>query len=402
MLVNVGISFGDIFRLTGHMASPIRVMQFAYGESLYGAERWVLTLIKHLDRAAIETVVVAIRDADTHGLTLVETARDLGFETIVIDARHRLLHSSVRSIRGIVEELDIDVIHTHGGRQDIIALIARLGCPFRLVATPHGWEATSTMKSKLFDYVNKWCYLGFDAVAPLSTGLVDDLKCVPVPRRRVRLIPNAVDIDEVECAEPAPGLLPKQFNLQDYVIGFVGRLIPGKGCSVLLQALGRLPPSGWCCLILGDGPLRGSLQREAADRGIAERVEFMGFRHDRLAYLKRFDAFVLPSWREGIPRTMMEAMAAGVLCIGTQIPGIEATIQPAKSGEIFPVGNANALAEILARHMNDRRPAKTLIAAARERVYDLFSARAMAASYEELYRELCAVGEHSIQMSDRT
>lgn len=368
-------------------------MQFSYGESLYGAERWILTLVKHLDPAVVETVVVAIRDADTDRLPLVETARELGFETAVIDARRRLLRSSVRGLREIVRDLEIDVIHTHGGRQDIVALLARLKSPFRLLATPHGWEATGTVKSKTFDYVNKWCYLGFDAVAPLSSGLVGDLKCVSLSRRKIRLIPNGVDLDEVESAEPAPGLLPRQVDPEDFVIGFIGRLIPGKGCSVLLEALEKLPPGGWCCLIFGDGPLREALEREAAERGLTERVEFMGFRQDRLAYLKRFDAFVLPSYREGTPRSMMEAMAAGALCIGTHIPGIEATIRPGESGEAFPAGDADRLAAILAGHMRDRGRAERMIAAARERVWSLFSARAMAASYEELYRDVCGVRE---------
>ena len=115
----------------------------------------------------------------------------------------------------------------------------------------------------------------------------------------------------------------------------------------------------------------------------------MGYRPDRLGYLKRFDAFVLPSYREGIPRSMMEAMAAGALCIGSRIPGIEATIQTGESGETFPAGDAEALAMLLKRHMHDRELRARLIANAQERVASIYSARAMARSYEELYGRLC-------------
>ncbi len=371
------------------MTARLRVLQFSYGESLYGAERWVLTLIKYLDPELIETVVAAIRDTDTEHLPLVEAAREQGFETAVIDGRRHLIHSSVRGLRDLTRDLEIDVVHTHGGRQDIVALLARRRRRFRLLATPHGWEATGTVKSRTFDYVNKWCYLGFDAVAPLSAGLVEDLKCVPLPGRKIELIPNGVDLDEVHGAAPVEGLLPKQRAESDFVIGFIGRLIPGKGCSVLLRALEKLPPSGWCGVIIGEGPLRGELEREAARRGLRDRVEFMGFRPDRLAYLKRIDAFVLPSYREGIPRSMMEAMAAGALCIGSKIPGIEATIEAGESGETFPVGDPDALAALLRRHLHDRGAARRLIANAHRRAARLYSARAMAASYEELYFRLC-------------
>ena len=78
------------------MAGKLRVLQFSYGESLYGAERWILTLIKYLDPELIETVVAAIRDEDTERLPLVEAASEQGFETVVIDGRRHLLRSSSR------------------------------------------------------------------------------------------------------------------------------------------------------------------------------------------------------------------------------------------------------------------------------------------------------------------
>lgn len=375
------------------MSVKLRVLQFSYGESLYGAERWILTLIKYLDPELIETVVAAIRDEDTEGLPLLEAATEQGFETAVIDGRRHVLRSSVRGLSGVTRNLGIDVVHTHGGRQDIVALLARRGRAFRLLATPHGWEATGTIKSRTFDYVNKWCYLWFDAVAPLSSGLVEDLKCVPLPGRKVEFIPNGVDLDEVQRAAPVEGLLSKQREESDFVIGFIGRLIPGKGCRVLLQAFEKLPSSGWCGVIIGEGPLRSELEREAASRGLGDRVEFMGFRSDRLGYLKRFDAFVLPSFREGTPRSMMEAMAAGTLCIGSKIPGIEATIETGESGETFPVGDPEALATVLTRHLHDRELRSRLIANAHQRVARIYSARAMARSYEELYGRLCEQSE---------
>ncbi len=238
------------------MRAKLKVLQFAYGTSLYGAERWILTLIRYLDPEAVETTVACIKDAETASLPLLDGARARGFETVVIDAEHRLLRSSVRGLREVTRDLGIDIVHTHGGRQDIVSLLARRKSSFKLLATPHGWEATGSIKSKTFDYINKWCYRWFDSVAPLSRGLVDDLKCVPLAGDKICLIRNGVDLKEIEDVAPVSGLVPKQESESDFVIGFVGRLIEGKGCSVLLRALQKLPRAGWCCLVFGDGPLR--------------------------------------------------------------------------------------------------------------------------------------------------
>ena len=375
------------------MTAPRRrmtVLQFAYGTSLYGAERWVLALIKHLDPSRVETVVGCIRDADSPDLPLIDEAERLGFRTLILDGRRRLIASSTSALRAGIDRHMIDVVHSHGTRQDVIALLAtRLsGRPIPLLSTPHGWEARGSLKVKLSDALNKAIFPFFDAVAPLSPGLVDSLRAVPIPASKLHLIPNAVDLSEVEGAVPLPGPLTEHSRDDDFAIGYLGQLILRKGVDVLVRALSRLDATGWCCLILGDGPSRDALERETRARGLEDRVQFLGFRPDRLRFLRRFHVLVLPSYLEGLPRALLEALAAGVPCVGSEIPGIQDLLEDGVTGATFPPGDADRLADALRFTMSDPESARRLAATGRARVYERHSPAAMARAYEALYGRL--------------
>jgi glycosyltransferase involved in cell wall biosynthesis len=377
-----------VTRPRGRVGRRLRVLQFAYGERLYGAERWVLTLIKHLDPAKVQTTVGCLLDADSSTLALIDEAKRLGFETRVIEARRNLIGSATRGLRAAIRSRGIDIVHSHGVRQDVLTLLASRGLPVKIVSTSHGWEARCSLKERARMLVNKAAFVGFDAVAPLSEDLRESVRIFPVAEGRVHLIQNGVDLSEVDTARPVEGPLPGQTDPGDFVIGYIGQLIRRKGVEVLLEALSRLPASGWSCSVIGEGPERERLIRLAERLGLGARVTFLGYRQDRLSYLKRFNLFVLPSFREGIPRCLMEALAAGVPCIGSRIPGIEAVLRDGLTGDTFPPGDSRTLAECIVRCEQDPEGARRKAAAGRALVRGTFSAEAMARAYERLYRSL--------------
>ena len=368
----------------------IRVMQLSYGHALYGAERWVLMLAKHLDEARVETVVACIRDADTSELPLIDEARRLGFKTSVIDGTRRLLWSSIRGLRAALKEQKVDVLHTHGVRQDFVGLAATVGLHCATLSTPHGWEVRTALKERVRTAVNKLCLSGFEAIAPLSEGLLEELRGYPISTSKVHLIGNGVDLSEVEGAQPASGSPLGGFPEGAFVVGYIGRLVAGKGVDLLLRALALQKDPSWGCLLIGEGPEQKALECLAADLDIKSRVAFLGYRPDRLSFLKRFDLFVLPSYSEGTPRCVMEALAAGVPCAGSAIPGIEKVIHDGVTGDTFPAGDPARLAEVITAVRTNREEASRKAAAGRALVYDVYSARAMAQAYEKLFETLVA------------
>ena len=120
-----------------------------------------------------------------------------------------------------------------------------------------------------------------------------------------------------------------------FLIGYIGRLTPGKGLEVLLNAFSSLAEPHCRIAIVGEGEQEAELKALTERLNINNSVKFFGFRHDRLAFLKGFDLFVLPSEAEGIPQCLMEAMAAGVPVVASDIPGCCYLVDDKKTGFIL-------------------------------------------------------------------
>jgi glycosyltransferase involved in cell wall biosynthesis len=199
------------------------------------------------------------------------------------------------------------------------------------------------------------------------------------------LIANGVDLSELDAATQRP---PHKAENAPHTVGYVGQLIPRKGLRTLLHAIAKLVTRGVELVIVGEGPQRAELESLSTELGIAPRVRFLGFRDDRVTIMQGFDLFVLPSELEGIPRCLMESMALGIPIIGTDIPGCRALIEPAVTGELFPVGDDRALALVIDRLLTNAAQRRALATKARARVRAEFSAATMSRRYVSLYRQL--------------
>lgn len=168
----------------------------------------------------------------------------------------------------------------------------------------------------------------------------------------------------------------------------VGRLVAAKGQHVLLAALRRLHDRGHpaTLTLIGDGPDRASLEREARRLALTRHVTFAGARnHDavREAY-RAADAFVLPSFAEGLPVVLMEAMASRLPCVTTWITGVPELITPERDGLLVAPGDVRALALALERLADDPALRRRLGEAARERVVAAFEAEASVVRFAHL------------------
>jgi glycosyltransferase involved in cell wall biosynthesis len=154
-------------------------------------------------------------------------------------------------------------------------------------------------------------------------------------------------VDAMEFRRPAPEARESGNNGPVRVL-CVGRLVAAKGQHVLLSALALLAKKGLAavCTLAGDGPDRQSLERRAAELGIQDSCVFTGAvdRAGVRRLLAEADVFVLPSFAEGLPVSLMEAMAAGLPCVSTRITGIPELITHGRDGWLVPAGNVETLA----------------------------------------------------------
>ena len=151
---------------------------------------------------------------------------------------------------------------------------------------------------------------------------------------------------------------------------FVGRLAAVKGVPVLFEALQRLDIPGLRVTLIGDGPERAGLEREVAERGLSDVVEFAGYRNQTevAEALREADALVLPSFAEGVPVVLMEAMASARPVVTTRIAGVPELVEHGVSGRLVPPGDVDALAEALREVLCDAGLRARMGAAGRAKV----------------------------------
>jgi glycosyltransferase involved in cell wall biosynthesis len=195
-----------------------------------------------------------------------------------------------------------------------------------------------------------------DRVVAVSQGVADDLEAlVGLGRLRIQVIPNPVVTPDLRQQAAAPLDHPWFQPGAPPVILAAGRLVPQKDYPTLLRAFAALDPARKLrLLILGEGPERPTLECLARELGIAERVALPGFRENPFAYMARARVFVLSSAWEGLPGVLIQAMACGTPVVSTDCPsGPREVMADGRYGPLVPVGAVPALAEAIARTLDD-------------------------------------------------
>jgi glycosyltransferase involved in cell wall biosynthesis len=221
----------------------------------------------------------------------------------------------------------------------------------------------------------------------------------PSTWERFKVVRCGIDPDFLTERSPEP------FRTTPIVV-VVGRLSPEKGHRILLEALSILAHSGVVmrAQFIGDGPFGPTLRHEAEKLGIASQIEFAGERlpHEVSDMLADADMFCLPSFSEGLPVSLMEAMAIGVPVVTTWISGIPELARHGETALMVPAGNSAALAEALRQMASDAHLRQQLVRNARRAVEEQHDFRRNARTLASLFQRVAAMGEatwHSVPVN---
>lgn len=227
-----------------------------------------------------------------------------------------------------------------------------------------------------------------DRCVAVSSQVREELLAHGFREAAVLTIPNGVDTTRFRPAE-ARAALRECLSLRGRTVVFVGRLVPEKGLDCLLRAWSSLELAPADVLLLaGDGPERPALHNLARQLGIAGRVRFLGKADEPERILQASDLFVLPSLTEGMPNSLLEAMATGLPCIATRVGGTPDLIAHGQNGVLVPPGDPKAVAEAMAHLLEYPREAAGLGLEARRTVEAAYSIDRIVDRYAALYREL--------------
>lgn len=359
----------------------MKVLQFICSTGFYGAERWVLALSKHLPDSVSSELVVTL-EPGTEELELVKQFKAIG-KTHHIPMQSRFDLRAVSKLADLIQEQDIDIIHTHGYKSDILGVMAARKAGIPCVVTPHGFENAADLKLRLFIWLGCQSMRFADKVVPLSKQLMSDVEKFNISPDKLEYIQNGVDLSEVEAVRQTKTDKPKEKK----TIGFVGQMISRKNIKAILDCFESLYKKRQDIelVLLGDGEDRPSLEAYSKTLASASDIHFLGFRNDRLQLLRDFDLFVMTSTLEGIPRCLMEACAMEIPVSAYDIAGIDQLITHNESGLLAPLHNSKQLEKDWERLLDDKALATSLAQNSKSFVEANFSAKRMADEYLELF-----------------
>lgn len=359
----------------------IHVMHLIGSTGLYGAERWILALMRALDKPRIRSTLVNLVDGVGERSAVVQAAERLGMNAFDFMTGGRFnLFATIR-LANWVREHHVDIIHGHGFKSDLLGLLTAKLANCCMMTTPHGWSLENSRKLKIYEKIDRFSFRFMDIVCPLSDALFIDAK--KYCKNNIVMIANGVDLDEVRSSDTMVSVDGT------FVIGYVGRLVESKNLTTLLKAVREisLTRTRVKLRLVGDGVHLHELKSTANFLGISDFVEFLGFQTDVYKFMKGFNCFVLPSLSEGTPRCIMEAMALDIPVVASDIPGNRILITDKENGLLYPTMNSLELAARITYIMDNPEEAAEMVKRSKLKVEEKYSSRKMAIEYTAIYEK---------------
>jgi glycosyltransferase involved in cell wall biosynthesis len=357
-----------------NIARPIRVAHVAQQLDTGGMERLLSEFARHSDRALVEPCFVSIGprgrvadDIEACGWAVATLAEPPGLRPGIIYRLARLLG-----------ERQIDVVHTHNTKPLLYAgPAARLAGVRAVVHTRHGRRHGATRRQNFLFRLAARCV---DRIVCVSEDSARLCRRDGIDRAIVQTILNGIDLDQFPCSGPS----------SNGPAVFVGRLTPEKDIPTLLHAARRVVVTqpGFRLVIAGSGPCASELKDLSTRLRIAEVVEFPGEVRDVPKLLRKASMFVLPSITEGLPLTVLEAMASGLPVVATAVGGVPEAVEDGVTGALVPSGEPIALADAVLHVCSDTDKARAMGLSGRLRAETLFDVRRMVSQYEVAYAEI--------------
>jgi glycosyltransferase involved in cell wall biosynthesis len=322
----------------------------------------------------------------------VRAARQLQLEVEIISERRRFDLSVLPALRNIVERQRPDLVVSHSVKSHFLVWRSHLWreCPW--IAFHHGYTTTDR-KMRLYNRLDRWSLPVADRLVTVCHAFARELAInTGVPIAKIAVQHNSI--------RPRPLVSPAEALAMRSKIGIapdesmllaVGRLSKEKAHVDLLAGFTRLRETNRelkCKLVIvGDGPERGALEAAARSWGINVDVIFTGQENDVQPFYAAADVFVLPSHSEGSPNVLLEAMAANLPIVATDVGGVPEIVENNESAVLVPANDPNAMAAAIARVLNDQDFARRLTTQSAALVASRYAPAQYVRSLVEIFQE---------------
>jgi len=355
-----------------------------------GAEKTLFALATLLDHRRFQVpCVVSLKPEGHYAKRLAE--QGVRTETLALSRAPR--PSDARRLAEIIDRERPDIVHAVMYQAIQLARMAkkRSAYPFKLVSSPRVNYRSRSLVTLLVD---RWLKTRDDLLIAESEAsrrfLLSQLGYKPA---KVITIRNGVDL----AGWPASKIdrqkkrMELRLGASDVLVGAIGRLDRQKGFATLIEAMARLKGGPLRCVILGDGPERARLEALIRRHHLEGSVWLVGEKSEIPSWLSAFDLYCLPSLWEGLPNSLLEAMALGLPVIASRVDGVPEAVTSGKDGLLVPAAKPAALAAALKTLAGDPHKRAAFGAAAKAAVSERFTLRRMIAEYEHAYETVLGV-----------
>lgn len=337
------------------MSNTINVLHLRDSPWFDGPGRTIVETARQIDPAQVRMHVAAFQPANSELTPFAEEAARRGVTLLPVLERSALDARTIGQVVSLIDRLEIDVLHAHELRSDLLAMLCRARRPVKLVTTAHGWIGNSR-KRRWLNALDRQLMRFYDRVIAVSGRVREDLLRAGVKGGRIELLHNCLMLDEYAPGSD-PDILRGTLGLgrETSIVASIGRLSPEKGQSDFLRAARAVLDKGINAhfVFIGKGPEESRLRNLAEALGLSERVSFLGYRADMQVLYRGVDLVVQSSYTEGLPNVILEALWMQVPVVATRVGGTGEIIEDGVSGRLVPPGDEAALAEGMAAVLSD-------------------------------------------------
>jgi len=358
----------------------VKIAQLVNTLEFGGTERLVCDLALGLKARGHELTVVCLRTTGP----LAGGLEKAGIEVAALGKSEGPSFGTVRTFRRLLRARGVEVVHSHNPLVHHYAVAARSSVTRVIVNTIHGIDNLARQpgaKERLYSLMCRFSER-IVAVCPMAYRVFHDGGVIP--KSRLMVINNGIPL------APYVRLAPRTAD-GEFRFGIVGRLVPVKDHASLITAFGKvaaqMPQAR--LEILGDGPLRAALEAQSTSLGLAARVRFHGFSDQVAEFFGSIDAAVLCSKSEGLPLSVLEAMASGLPIVGTSVGGIPDLVNEGRCGWLCAPTDPQSLANALLAAAQTTAPERVAMGErGRAHAQSAYSDQQMVAGYEKLFSDL--------------
>lgn len=369
----------------------IRIMHVVHSLGRGGLENGLVNLVNGLDYDQFEHVVVALRGLGPNADRIPANRAHI----VCLAGKYALNRVQTPALAKAIREFKPHVVHSRNWPAIEAVIAGRFVGGCGLVHSEHGLESSAiATEPRRRVWFRRIAFELADRVLSVS----DQLRLLYAgrtrfPAQKITVIHNGVDTRRFSPSSEARLRVRRELGLseEDFCIGCVANLLPVKDHLTLLKAADRMRAAcmNFRVLLVGQGPELSKLKQFVDTRpGLGPHVCFIGSSDRVPEILNAMDSFVLCSIAEGIPNSLLEAMATGLAVVATAVGGNPEIVRDGESGLLFSPGDWNRFAELLIRLQLRKDLRMNLGQRALRRVQERFSMRSMLSQYEQIYRKV--------------